>query len=246
MSNMRNSQIGYNRQVRLEWLDFTASMMASGHSTQEIKAALELLLQDQLSVGSNAVRGSRGKTISMLLSIWATVPSHLNKLRDEALSLLKRLSTSEHIALHWGMAMTAYPFFGVVAETAGRMLNLQGSVATIMLKKRMREVYGERESVARSTRYVMYSFTQWGLLSDLSESGVYRLSASKSLKDQQLQEWLIKALLTGEGKNIAPLKTVLRSPKLFPFQFEEPFSPRQNTGLELFRQGLDEEMVLMK
>jgi hypothetical protein len=221
-------------------------MMASGHSTQAIKAALELLLQNQLSVGSNAVRGSRGKTISMLLSIWATVPSHLIALRDEALSLLKRLSTSEHIALHWGMTMTAYPFFGIVAETAGRMVNLQGSVATVMLKNRMRELYGEREQVARSTRFVLYSFSQWGILDDLSERGVYQLSSSKSLKDQQLQEWLIQALLLGEGKNISPLKTVLRSPKLFPFRFEEPFSPGQHSGLELFRQGLDEEMILVK
>jgi hypothetical protein len=142
--------------------------------------------------------------------------------------------------------MTAYPFFGVVAETAGRMLNLQGSVATVMLKNRMCELYGEREQVARSTRFVLYSFSQWGILDDLSERGVYQLSSSKSLKDQQLQEWLIQALLLGEGKNIAPLKTVLRSPKLFPFRFEEPFSPGQHSGLELFRQGLDEEMVLMK
>ncbi len=246
MKNDRDNQIGYNRQIRAEWLDFTASMMASGCSTQEIKTALELHLQDQLSVGSNAVRGSRGKTISMLLSIWVTVPKHLIELRDEALALLKRLSTSEHIALHWGMTMTAYPFFGVVAETAGRMLNLQGSVTTVMLKNRMRELYGEREHVARSTRFAMYSFMQWGILSDLSESGVYQLSTSKSLKDQQLQEWLIKALLVGEGKNLAPLRTLLRSPKLFPFQFEEPFSPRPQAGLELFRQGLDEEMVLLK
>lgn len=246
MKNNRDNQIGYNRQVRLEWLDFTASLVASGQPTQKIKEALESYLQDQLSVGSNAVRGSRGKTISILLSIWVTVPKHLIELRDEALSLLKRLSASEHLALHWGMTMTAYPFFGIVADTAGRMLNLQGSVATIMLKNRMREVYGQRETAIRSTRYALYSFTEWGVLSEASESGVYQLTALKSLKDDQLQEWLIKALLISEGKNLAPLNTVLRSPKLFPFQFEQPFVARHQTSLEFFRQGLDEEMVLMK
>ncbi len=210
------------------------------------KRGFRIYLQDQLSIGSNAVRGSRGKTISILLSIWATVPKHLIELRDEALSLLKRLSASEHLALHWGMTMTAYPFFGVVADTAGRMLNLQGSIATIMLKNRMREIYGQRETAIRSTRYALYSFTEWGVLSEASERGVYQLAALKSLKDDQLQEWLIKALLTGESKKLAPLKKVLHSPKLFPFQFEEPFLPRQQTSLELFRQGLDEEMVLMK
>jgi hypothetical protein len=220
--------------------------VASGQSTPKIKASLEDYLQDQLSVGSNAVRGSRGKTISILLSIWVTPPKYLTELRDEAITLLKRLSASEHLALHWGMTMTVYPFFGVVSDTAGRMLNLQGSVATIMLKNRMREIYGQRETTIRSTRFVLYSFTEWGILTEASERGVYRLKALKSLKDVQLQEWLIKALLTSEDKKLAPIKTVLRSPKLFPFQFDEPFLPGQLTNLELFRQGLDEEMVLMK
>ncbi len=246
MKNKRDNQIGYNRQVKLEWLNFTASLVASGMPTPEIKAALETYLQDKLSVGSDAVRGSRGKTISILLSVWVTVPKHLTGMRDEAISLLKRLSSSEHLALHWGMTMTAYPFFGVVAATAGRMLNLQGSVATILLKNRMRETYGQREFAARSTRYVLYSFSEWGVLSETSERGIYKPSSLKNLQDRQLQEWLIKAFLVSEGKNLAPLSMVLRSPKLFPFQFEEPFTPERQTSLEFFRQGLDEEMVLMK
>jgi len=242
---MKNS-IGYNRQVKLEWLDFTTSLLASGQSKKEIKEALEDYLQDQLSVGSNSVCGSRGKTISILLSIWVTVPKHLIGLRDEALSLIKRLSSSEHIALHWGMAMTVYPFFGVVAETVGRIINLQGSVAIINLKNRMQEMFGQREHVLRSTRFVMYSFTQWQVLVKTSERGVYQLSAPKELQEQELQEWLIKAILLSDGKTIAPLYILTRSPKLYPFRFAEHFQPRSQTDLEYFRQGLDEEMVLLK
>jgi hypothetical protein len=246
MKTARDQQIGYNRQVRLEWLDYTASLMVAGETQQHIKESLEDYLKDQLSVGSNAVRGSRGKTISILLSIWVTVPKHLVELRDEALGLMKRLSAGEHLALHWGMTMTAYPFFGVVAETAGRMLNLQGSVATIMLKSRMREIYGQREFAVRSTRYALYSFSEWGVLQENEERGIYRFTGIKGIKDQQLQEWMIKAVLISEGKNMAPLNTVIRSPKLFPFKFEEPFLPRNGSGLEYFRQGLDEEMVFIK
>lgn len=246
MKTARDQQIGYNRQVRLEWLDYTASLMVAGEPQQRIKDALENYLKDQLSVGSNAVRGSRGKTISILLSIWVTVPKHLVPLRDEALTLLKRLSTSEHLALHWGMTMTAYPFFGIVAETAGRMLNLQGSVAAIMLKSRIREIYGQREFAVRSTRYALYSFSEWGVLQENEERGVYRLAGIKDIKDQQLQEWMIKAVLTSENKTLAPLNTVTHSPKLFPFRFEESFVPRNESGLEHFRQGLNEEMVLIK
>ena len=246
MSTNRNQQIGYNRQVRLEWMDYTAMLVASGETSQNIKVLLEDYLKDQLSVGSDAVRGSRGKAISILLSIWVTVPGHLVALRDEALILLKRLSASEHFALHWGMTMTAYPFFGVVAETAGRMINLQGSIAAVLLKSRMREIYGQREFAVRSTRYALYSLSEWGALSETTEGGVYKLQGTRNIMDPQLQEWLIKALLISEGRKLAPLATVLHSPKLFPFCFDEPILPSRSTGLEFFRQGLDEEMVMMK
>jgi hypothetical protein len=246
MKNNRDNQIGYNRQVKLEWLDFTASLIAMRETPQNISSSLDNYLKDQLSIGSNAVRGSRGKTISILLSIWVTVPQHLVELRDEAISLMKRLSTSEHLALHWGMTMTAYPFFGVVAETAGRMLSLQGTVSSLLLQSRMREIYGQRETAIRSTRYALYSFSEWGVLAEASERGVYRLPEKKDLKDRQLQEWLIKSLLISEGKKLAPVNTIIRSPKLFPFRFEEPFKPEDNSRLEFFRQGLDEEMALLK
>ncbi len=246
MRTARDQQIGYNRQVRLEWLDYTASLMIAGETIPHVKVSLEKYLKDQLSVGSDAIRGSRGKTISILLSIWVTIPKHLVALRDEALVLMKRLSTSEHLALHWGMAMTAYPFFGVVADTAGRMLNLQGSVATILLKNRMRELYGQREFAARSTRYVLYSFSEWGILHEKEESGVYHLSGVKTINDQQMKQWMIKAVLTSESKQMAPLGAIIRSPKLFPFKIEEPYLTRNESSLEYFRQGLDEEMVVLK
>ena len=246
MSNKRESQIGYNRQVELEWLDFTASLIASGETPQSIKSSLDEYLKDRLSICSGAVRGSRGKTISILLSIWVTVPKHLTQLRDDALHLMRHLSASEHLALHWGMTMTAYPFFGVVSDTAGRMLGLQEMVSTLILKNRMREIYGHREQVIRSTRFVLYSFTEWGVLIETSERGVYRLSETKNLKDHQLQEWLIKAFLISEGKTLAPVNTIIRSPKLFPFKFEEPFRSENSSDLEFFRQGLDEEMVMLK
>jgi hypothetical protein len=72
------------------------------------------------------------------------------------------------------------------------------------------------------------------------------LTTPKELKDHQLQEWLVKAMLISESKSLAPLNTVIHAPKLFPFRFEESFLPGHHTGLEYFRQGLDEEMVLLK
>jgi hypothetical protein len=243
----RSKQIGFNRQIKLEWLDFTASLVLSGQSTAQIKKALDDLLKDQLSIGSNAVRGSRGKAITMLLSIWVTVPNHLIPLRDDALSHLKHLPSNEHLPLHWGMCMTAYPFFGSVAETAGRMLGLQGHVLVSELKKRMQEQHGQRETVVRSTRYVLQCFSGWDILNEISERGVYELVAKQPVARDRLISWLIEATLLASDKAMAPLKSLIRSPMLFPFalQTSGTFSNHLGPDLEYFRQGLDEEMVIL-
>src|SRR5205807_3397044 len=47
--------------------------------------------------------------------------------RDDGLDHFRRLAVDDHLAVHWGMSMAAYPFFGTVAEATGRLIRLQGS-----------------------------------------------------------------------------------------------------------------------
>ncbi len=246
--NEDRPQVGFNRYLKLEWLDYAASLMLAGMPVAQIKLALEDLLKDQLSVGSQAVRGSRGKTVSMLLSIWVTAPKSLLWLRDSALEQMRRLPAAEHLPFHWGMSMTVYPFFGMAAESAGRALHLQGSVSVGLLKTRLCEQYGQRETVLRSTRYTLQCFSSWGLLHEVKEqSGVYDLSARHVLQEARIAAWLLAAALTSSGVQMAALKSLAQSPRLFPFQIEAGRHLIEEGGpLEYFRQGLDEEMVTVK
>lgn len=246
--NERHNQIGFNRYIKREWLDFIVSQMLAGQSVAKIKSSVDDLLSSQLSVGSDAVRSSRGKTISMLLSIWVTVPKPLIQLRDDALVQMQLLPQADYLPFHWGMTMTAYPFFGVVAESAGRSLILQGNVSVTMLKTRMRELFGQRENVLRSTRYALQCFSGWGLLRETKEkSGVYEIQPVKRISDDDLASWLIESLLFSNSINMASLKSLLQSPRLFPFQIIQ-FTParKPSNRLDYFRQGLDEEMVMLK
>lgn len=244
----RYEQIGFNRYLKLEWLDFTASQMLAEYPVHQIKTALDELLKEQLSVGSDAIRSSRSKTISMLLSIWVTVPKPLVWLRDAALEQMRLLPATKHLPFHWGMTMTAYPFFGVVAESAGRSLRLQGSVPVSLLKMRMRDQFGQRETVLRSTRYVLQCFSGWRVLKEMGEkTGIYELASLQMIQDENIAAWLIAATLISNHTKMAALKSIAQSPRLFPFQIEpERRMIRDNGQLEYFRQGLDEEMVMLK
>jgi hypothetical protein len=240
-------QVGFSQRLQLDWLELTSGLLLAGSTRGEIQAGLEDFLHDKLSIGSNAKSTNRRKAISILLKIWVSVPKSLEPLRNEGLEHLRKLPIHEHLPVHWGMTMAAYPFFGVVAETVGRLLRLQGSCTAAQAQRRIKEQLGEREAVSRAARRVLRCFVDWGVLQDTSEKGVYQ-AASIQLEDKKLAAWLIEAALVASGSDSGVLRAIAQSPALFPFanvsvNITELVS---NDRLELFRQGLDEDMVILR
>ena len=84
----RKGEVGFGQRIQLDWLERTAQLYIAGQTRDEIEESLQALLQDQLSIGSDAKRGNRALTISILLRVWAVVPHGLESLRDEGLELL--------------------------------------------------------------------------------------------------------------------------------------------------------------
>jgi len=244
----QTKQIGFSQRIQLAWLEQTAMLLLAGKNKEDIQAALHDLLQDKLSKDSEARWGNRGKAVTILLNIWVSVPSAIKGLRDNGLELWRILPLQDHLPLHWGMSMAAYPFFGAVAETTGRLLQLQGTVAAPQVQRRLREQFGERETVARAGRRILRSFIDWGVLQDTAEKGVYQAGPVKIIKDPALAAWLIEATLIASDSQSKPLQTIIQSPILFPFSITLPSSSQleQNDRLELFRQGLDTDMVSLR
>src|SRR5260370_41312210 len=116
-----DAMIGYNRTVRLRWLDETVNLFLVGQNATEIIKTLRQRLQNQLSIGSNAERGSREKTITILLKTWVRVPPPVRHLRDDAIELLHHTSRTDRLPLHWGITMAVYPFWRIVADVAGHL-----------------------------------------------------------------------------------------------------------------------------
>jgi hypothetical protein len=115
------------------------------------------------------------------------------------------------------MTMAAYPFFGAVAEVVGRLLRLQKQFTASQVNRRLREMHGERETVARSTRYVLRAFIDWGILKDGSKSGVYVQGRPVPLSDGNVAVCLLAAILHCSTDGSPSLRALLGSPALFPF-----------------------------
>ena len=247
--NVRIDQIGFSQRVRLEWVARTANLVLAGNDPTTINEMLQALLKDKVSIGGEAERGNREKIITILLKIWQKVPPKIEGLRLEGLELLKRLPSDDHLAVHWGMVMAVYPFWSAVAGQVGRLLKLQGTVAAAQVQRRIREQYGERETVSRAARRVLRSYLDWGVLQETGRKGIYTTGKSIAVEDSRLIAWLVEASLQARGNGSAPLKDLLDSPSLFPFQLKPMPAeslPALSSKLDILRHGLDDDLVLLK
>ena len=218
----RGGQIGFSQRLHLDWLEYTANLVLAGNPREEIVAALGERLKEKLSVGNQPERGNRDKAITILTKVWVTVPRELQSLRDEGLGHLQCRGPSDRMLVHWCMCMAVYPFFGTVADAVGRLLRLQGTVGAAQVQRRLRERFGERETVARAARRILRAYIDWGVLLETDEKGLYRGTAKQAIDDARLAVWAIKAILFASGDNPRSASALLREPHLFPFDMGLP------------------------
>lgn len=245
----RATQVGLSQRIRLEWMEQTANLLLAGNDEAVINDSLQHLLRDKVSVGGESVRGNREKVVTILLKTWITVPCELEKLRDEGLNILQSLAREDRIVVHWGMTLAAYPFWGAVAAHAGRLLRLQGTAAAAHVQRRVREEYGERETVSRAARRVLRSFIDWGVLNETRNKGVYVPGKQFSIEEPKLVAWMVEASLHSRLHGSAATKDLLDSPNVFPFRLAHisadhlgSLSPR----LDILRHGLNDDLVMLR
>jgi hypothetical protein len=245
----RENQVGFSQRVRLEWLDQTGNLVLAGNSKQAVNEALQSLLKDRVSVGGNAERGNREKIVTILLKTWLTVPIELQSFRSDGLELLKSFSQGDRIAVHWGMVMAVYPFWSDVAVQVGRLLRLQDCASAAQVQRRVREQYGERETVSRAARRVLRSYLDWGVLHDTGKNGIYSAGTTMAVDEPRLIAWLTEAFLYARQGSSASMKDIVGNPCFFPFKIKSisadslaSMSPR----LDLVPHGLDDNLVLLR
>ncbi len=245
----RLKQIGLDRLVRIAWLEKTSTLILAANDTKTIKSILQDELAGAFRSANKDVRGSLDKTITILLKVWHQPPKDLKSLRNNGLELLKRISSPESKVIHWGMVSAVYPFWSSVAAQIGRLLKLQGTVTSIQIQRRIREQYGERETVSRRARYIIRSFLDWGVLRETERKGIYKAQKALLINDIRLIAWLIEASLYASKNGSIPLKELVDSPALFPFQITSVRAESlvaTSQKLEFLRHGLDEELMMLK
>lgn len=246
---MRSNAVGLSLRLQLDWLEHTAMLQLNGASEDEIRDELHRLFQDTVLVGvSSSKHSSHRKVICNLMKIWVTVPSHLETFRDEGLQYLQKLPLEQHLPIHWGMTTAVYPFFQLLTETVGRLLNLQDTITSAQVCRRVQEQIGDRSTVARATQRGLRTLINWKVLQDTKEKGVYKATSACTVNDGSVTLWLIEAALIASEVSSIPLRFITKTPSLFPFQLDplalERYIPQSR--LEVSRQGLDDKVVALR
>jgi len=145
------------------------------------------------------------------------------------------------------MSIATYPFFGYMATTIGRLISLQGTVSSLELQRRVKEVYGERQTVSRAVQRLLRTFINWKALNDNGKSRIYAPSNKISIVDRDIISWLVEGFLYYNRNSAKSWNEIIRNPVFFPFDFgsltlkEMQFSTR----VDIIRQGLDEELLFL-
>jgi hypothetical protein len=233
------TRIGFDRTIRRSWLDTVSDLALEGRSNRETRVAMDAALTGEIPGAA-----ARKKTLAVLSGLWIRPVGRTRVLRDEALAFFDRLGSREQLAVHWGLAMAAFPFFFEVAQQMGRLLRLQEEFASAQVLRRLRERFGDREVVERATYHVLASLVDWDLVAPTERRGVFRAGAVTKITDPALKGWMVEATLAAMQVRITPLQNVTGSVALFPFVlFAGGENVRVSSRLEFSRQGLTEEMV---
>lgn len=246
----RHEKLGIKQTIQINWMDRVVQMLLAGMTEAEIRKDLDEFLSTQKPSGG---RGSRGKkTYSMaisLLSSWFAKDRELEDFCGKALDLAKNTDSSSWLPLHWAVMSASYPFWFNVAQQVGRLLNLQDQITQKQIFNRLKEQYGDRETVARNARYTVRSFVAWNILEDSNKKGCYELADRYVVNNHEIAVLLLEAALHATPDGKCSLGLLLNNPGLFPFKIPlmtGGYIAQKANDIDVLRYGFDDEVLSLK
>jgi len=230
--------MGFDRKIKLAWLDAVAWQANSMNELKGIRHFLEEYLKSEIK-GSKV----RKHTITVLTKIWVRVDENHVDLQRQALEMLPTCDQATRCCLHWGMTLLAYPFFRDIAFAVGKLQSLQNTVSQKQIARRAVERWGDIEAVRISCSRAIRSMVEWGLLLDTEELGLYS-PAPKLKLPQQAQLWLLEALFKSEEASLMTVAQLMKLPSAFPFEIDLSYTQLRKSGrFEVQRSQFDYDMV---
>jgi hypothetical protein len=231
-------RIGFDRFIAPAWATTALKVRAGLAQPEDLEALL-----DAAGLGAAA----RTKTRTVLKRLWLEPRVELLDYANRGAAVFKAHPDVPVAAVHWGMAIATYPFFGKVAELIGRLSALQGDCASAEIHRRMSETYGEREGTYRMTNMVIQSQAGWGAVVRAEKGKRVSRLAPIVIENDELTAWLVEAALRYAGKPLA-ISSLQSQPVLFPFNLSRPLAylASNSEHLAMRSEGASNQFVALR
>jgi hypothetical protein len=226
MMGKRHEAIGIKQAIHFEWMKKAANLLLAGLDAKTIRQELHEFLADRKGNGSEGERSDQTQTfvVNNLMKIWVAPDPELISFRDDSLAFLQE-NLSMSMAVHWGKISAVYPFWLNVARQTDRLLALQDQVTQTQIINRLKEQYGDRQTVSRYARFVIRSLVAWGTLKDSEAKGCYKKTAPSSITNVNLATLLFESMLFPIPEGKEALGLLLNNPRSSLFSFLYYCSP---------------------
>ncbi len=229
-----DKNVGFNRNIRLAWLDATAALCSEVADPAAIRAALDSIVGDDIASPTN-----RRKAIDILLNIWIKTAGVAPPLRAEAVARFAEAAAIDRLWLHYGLTLLYYPFFRETAAAIGQLARYGDPITPGLVKHRLVAGRGQLGSLDKAVERVIFSLRDWRLLTDADQRSAYRaLQPSLSTTSVGLEAWLLACAVHAHPADELPVADLLRLPELFPFTLPLTVDDlRRSPHFEVRRQG---------
>lgn len=245
MKSVRFSKVGIQRELNIDWFDQAARLHLMGFKKSEARQEIYDYLDNAPGFDTTPSLQTKTYVTNVLIKSWISPDEDLRPLRNAASQLLQE-HPCYRLPLHWCLLGAAYPFWFAVAAVMGRLLNLQDQVTQVQVVKRLKENYGDRQTISRRARYVIRSFVAWGALKDSETKGCYEKTVPVGIADARLAILMFESALLASPEGKSTLGRLLNNPAFFPFQLpvmSGDFVSQRSDRIDVVRYGLDDELL---
>ncbi|MFA6846019.1 MAG: hypothetical protein WCR02_09845 [Sphaerochaetaceae bacterium] len=219
----RHEKLAFKQIVRLEWMDRTLNLVLAGLSEKEIRADLDWYLSTQMQKGGEGAirnKATYGMTIC-LLSCWFREDAELDSFRKDLLAAAKRTDQSHWLPLHMALLCASNPFFMQVCFQVGKLYSLQDQISSSQVYNRMKDIYGDKETTARNTRYAIRTLVSWGMIKDISgKKGLYGKGENCEIYDKKTIALLLEGILLSLPDERSEINSLQKNDSMFSFSFD--------------------------
>lgn len=231
-------RIGFDRCIPLDWATCALKVRGGDQDPQAIDALL-----DAAGLGIP----SRTKTRSVLNGLWLDPRAELVGFAERGIGIWHESPEVPVPAICWGMAITAYPFFGKVAELVGRLTTIQGDCTAAEIHRRLAETYGEGEVTRRAANRVLQTQASWGTCERVDQGRRVIRNPATIITNEALIAWLIEAAIRYTGRAIS-VSGLLSTAVLYPFRLDHSLTlvVSRSPTLELRSEGSGSQLVMLQ